>query len=370
MVSQELVSIVIPAFNCAETVGSAVQSCLDQTYGNIEVIVVNDGSTDGTPVALAPFGDRIQVVHQANRGLAAARSAGQQAARGTLLAWMDGDDLARPERIRMQVAALQALPEAGLVCSNFSAFHDSAGDFDFDPAHIDSYYESLRKSGGIAGVFPMEKIMQIDDIQAPVSLRWGHVYEKLLAGNFVHPPTVLARRSLLDRAGEFDSTLRYSSDYDLLLRASRAAPFAYIATPLLRYRRSPRQMSAAAVTGKLQLETVRILEKIRRDDADLELRRGNDLRRLSAEALLSAAYALARTDRAEGLHLVRKAFAQRFLPVASLRTLARLAAPNALIDALKRARKSGSASLAALFLDTEEMQGILDLALWAAVSLN
>jgi len=353
-----LVSVVIPAFNCAPFIEGAVRSCLDQAGVNSEVIVVNDGSTDGTRDVLARFGSEIRVVDQANGGLAAARSAGHFAARGEFVAWMDGDDLARPERLRAQLAALRAVPEAELVCSNFSAFRDPFEDF--DPSHIEAYYGTLQRVGGITRVFPDDKFVRFDETGIALGVRWGRVYDPMLAGNFVHPPTVLVRRSLLERAGDFDRSLRYSSDYDFLLRASRLTTFAYVDSALLRYRRHGLQMSRAAGSGQLQLETLRILHKARREDATLDARRGDDMRRFSAEALLSAAYALARTDRIEGLRLVRAARSHRFLPAASIRAIARLALPNSAIDAVKWLRERLWAAMATpILLENAEFQGSL-----------
>lgn len=356
--SRGLVSVVIPAFNCASTIEEAVRSCLDQTIADIEVVVVNDGSTDATRDVLARFGRDIRVVDQENAGLAAARSAGQRASYGEFVAWMDGDDLARPERFQVQLAALQAAPDADLVCSDFSAFYDAA--VDFDSSHIEAYYGALRQLGGVAAAFPKENLLRIEGWQEAHRVRWGCVYDAMLAGNIVHPPTVLLRRSLLTRVGDFDRTLRFSSDYDFLLRASRSTIFAYVDSPLLRYRRHAQQMSNAARLGQLQLETLRILEKAKRDDAALVSRRGEDLRRLSAEALLSAAYALARTNRTEGLRLVRAAQSHRFLPIASVRALARLAVPNAAVDAVKWMRERlWAVAVPPLLIDGAELEGTL-----------
>jgi len=122
-------------------------------------------------------------------------------------------------------------------------------------------------------------------------------------------------------------------------------------------------MSRAAGSGRLQLETVRVLEKARRADAALDGRRGDDLRRFSAEALLSAAYALARTNRIEGLRLVRAARSHRFLPAASLRALARLAVPNTAIDAVKWLGQKLRGTLAApVVFGSEEFESLFAVA--------
>jgi glycosyltransferase involved in cell wall biosynthesis len=367
--SDELVTVAIPAFNCASTIATAVQSCLDQTYAHFEVIVVNDGSTDATPDVLRTFGRRIRVINQSNLGLAAARNAGHRAASGEYIAWMDGDDLARPDRLKVQIAALRAVPEAALVCSDFSAFDGSDGDF--NPSYVGVYYGALQRLGGVETVFPNELRIAVDGAEARPKVRWGNVYDALLAGNFVHPPTVLMRRRLLQRVGEFDASLQFSSDYDLLLRASRFAPFAYVELPLLRYRCHEGQMSHAARSGKLQLETVRILEKAASEDLELEARRGGDLRRFSAEALLSAARALARTDRLEALRLLRAAQSYWILPSRSLAVLARIAAPNAAVDAAKRLRRILTGAAAGLLCcNRGELEWLAELIQLAAYGIS
>ena len=88
-----LVSVIMPAFNSARFVGQAVQTVLAQTYPQVELIVVNDGSTDETETVLAPYANRIQIINQANQGVSAARNTGIRAAQGQYIAFLDADDL-------------------------------------------------------------------------------------------------------------------------------------------------------------------------------------------------------------------------------------------------------------------------------------
>lgn len=259
------VSIVVPAYNCEATIADAVNSCLAQTYGDVEVIVVDDGSTDGTAQVLEQFGGRIRVLRQSNAGLAAARNAGSRAATGQFVAWMDADDLATPERLRVQVGVLASRPAIALVSSDFSAFFTGAPDF--ADSHIVAYYASVRRQGGVDRIYAHRDVIDPDRIvrDRPVLLRWGDIYVPLLHGNLVHPPTVMVRRGVFDTVGWFDESLRYSSDYDLILRVARTGLFAYIDAPLLRYRISAMQMSQTG-GATIPLETVRILERIRRCD--------------------------------------------------------------------------------------------------------
>lgn len=112
-----IVSVIVPTHNRAHYLGDALGSLRDQTLGEIEIIVVDDGSTDGTPALLAGFGDdRLVIVrHAVNRGIPAARNSGLERASGRFLAWLDSDDIARPDRLERQVAYLSAHPDTAMI---------------------------------------------------------------------------------------------------------------------------------------------------------------------------------------------------------------------------------------------------------------
>jgi hypothetical protein len=112
--------VIIPTYNRRAYLLQALESLRRQTLSPTEIVVVDDGSADGTPEAVTALGDpRIEVIrHDGNRGVAAARNTGLEAARGELIAWLDSDDLARPARLQRQAAFLAAHPEVALVgCS-------------------------------------------------------------------------------------------------------------------------------------------------------------------------------------------------------------------------------------------------------------
>ena len=109
------VSVVIPAFNAERTLGPAIESAFAQTYPKVEIIVVDDGSTDGTPAVLERYGDRIRGVRQKNQGEGAARNCGIEKAQGSLIAFLDADDLWDAAKLSAQVAVLTSSPEIGLV---------------------------------------------------------------------------------------------------------------------------------------------------------------------------------------------------------------------------------------------------------------
>lgn len=116
--SGPLVSVIIPVFNRADTIAEAVGSCLEQTYPNLEIVVIDDASTEDIDAALQPLRHRIQLLrHSRNRGAGVARNTGITHAKGALLHFLDADDLLEPDTIARKIAALKAIPDADLVCS-------------------------------------------------------------------------------------------------------------------------------------------------------------------------------------------------------------------------------------------------------------
>ena len=124
-----LVSVVIPAYNAQATLGETLRSVLAQTHRHLEIVVVDDGSTDGTWQLMQEFDAAIRTVRQPNAGLAAARNAGLVAAQGDFIALLDADDLCEPERIAVQIRYLQEHPDVLLCSSDFSGF-DAQGALD------------------------------------------------------------------------------------------------------------------------------------------------------------------------------------------------------------------------------------------------
>jgi glycosyltransferase involved in cell wall biosynthesis len=332
------VSVIIPAYNSAATVAACVESCLAQRHDDFEVVVVDDGSRDATPDVLARFGERIRFIRQPNGGIAAARNAGVRAARGDYIAWMDNDDLMHPDRLRLQEAVLEAHPDVMMVCSDFTAFTDEREDL--DPSYIATYYRAAGRDGGLAKLY--SETRELVDEKAGqhrrVTVRLGDVYEQLVDGNFVHPPTVMVRRAAFERAGAFDESIRVSCDYDMVVRIARTGRVAHIDAPLLRYRLSETQVSRRA-RATTPLDTVAILEKVRREDPSFYARNAARMRRRTGAALVEAAYWC--EQKAKGVGLLWWSLAYRPSPVAWVYAFARLLTPRSLVQAVKGLFRSG-----------------------------
>lgn len=209
-----LVSVIVPAYNCAPFVGQAIRSVLAQDYPWKEIIAVNDGSSDSTLSALKAFGDAMVVLDRPHGGAGAARNAGLRHAKGDYIAFLDGDDVWFPGKLSLQVRYLEEHAHVGLVFTGWTVWAESAN----------------GRPGGPA--CPTRSVL--DSSIEPS--RSGWVYHRLLLDCILNTSTVLIRRELVRQAGEFDETLRSGQDYDYWLRLSRMAEIHKLAAPLAVYR--------------------------------------------------------------------------------------------------------------------------------------
>ena len=218
---QPLVSVIVPVYNCQSFVGQAVRSALDQDYPNKEVIVVNDGSTDGTLDVLRQFGDAIQVVDQPNGGPPRARNAGLKLACGDYVAFLDADDVWIQGKLSVQVAHMQAHPEVG---TSYTRWH--------------------VWTPGQDGVFtpPVFASTPLNHVAVDTT-RSGWIYGRLLFDSELLTTTVMIRMSVARQVGEFDLNLFNGDDYDYWIRLSRAAEIACLDSVGALYRVVPNSVS-------------------------------------------------------------------------------------------------------------------------------
>ena len=338
-----LVSVVIPAYNAATTLPATLDSVLAQTYPHVEIIVVDDGSRDGTPEVLARYAPRVRGIRQANGGLAAARNTGLAAAQGQFIALLDADDLCEPERIGAQVAFMAARPDVVLSGTEFSCFDDNgvvAGRF------ARQYYSRLGGAANGAAAFFGEAasvnvapwLPQPSPAQVDMPVLVGDVYRHLALGNFIHPPTVMFRRELVERVGVFNRAIPNCCDWEWLVRAARAGKFAFVDRPLLRYRRSMSQMSGPRHKLQLYSDILANLRQFAQDDPELPRWGGRDYRRALGNASLNLAGALVETDRLRALGLLAQAATLGVVERKTLRHLAKALAPTPLVHFIQSRR--------------------------------
>jgi glycosyltransferase involved in cell wall biosynthesis len=215
-----LVSVVVPAFNAVQVIGRTLRSVSAQTYSRLEVLVVDDGSQDGTGGAVleaAAKDPRIRLLRQNNQGVAAARNTGIVASRGDLVAPLDADDIWVPEKLEKQVAVFEASPPSvGLV-------------YVWSAPVFDGHWAPT--------------------VSAPDLLE-GPVYLPLVLGNFLaNASTPLIRRACLTQVGLYDSSYRDQDaqgceDWDLYLRIAEQHQFRIVPECLVGYHQGPATMSA------------------------------------------------------------------------------------------------------------------------------
>jgi glycosyltransferase involved in cell wall biosynthesis len=211
------ISVIIPTKNRAHYLGGALSSVLNQSFGDLEVLVIDDASEDNTEEVVRSFRDpRIRYMrHSESRGGSAARNTGIRNAVGLLIGFLDDDDEWLQQKLKLQVKLLDAASDRiGCIYTGFELF------------------DSDRNER--VGVWtPRHR---------------GDLREKLLEGNVVSTTsTVLLRKSYLDRAGLFDEELPSMQDYDLWLRLAQFCQFEYIEQPLVRYRLHETRISTSLV---------------------------------------------------------------------------------------------------------------------------
>jgi len=233
-----LVSIIIPTYNRASIILTAVASVEQQTFTDYEIIVVDDGGSDDTRGLLeSRHNDKIIYLRkETNQGLAAARNTGMQAARGEYLAFLDDDDAWLPEKLALQIPILQQNPATGMVHCGYT--------------EIDEHGRVLRR------VQPDKK---------------GRVYHRLLYYNNIVLSGVVVRKGLAARVGCFDENLSGCADWDLWLRIARCCDIDFVDAPLVTYRIHSDNMHKN-IHG-METDTFRILEKHAPDMPALERNR-------------------------------------------------------------------------------------------------
>ena len=251
------VSVVLPTYNRAATVGDAIDSVLRQSHGDFELIVVDDGSKDASAERIAQFTDpRIRYVAQQNAGVSAARNRGVRQARGELVAFLDSDDVWKPEKLATDVAFLDRHADAQAVFSDVEKVDGTL--------FVPSFVRETKVFGSFVAEHPARDGIVIDR-------RWMLVC--LLSEVPILPSTLTMRRAVYQRLGGFDTSWRCFEDWELFLRFCRTERFGYVDQALTVLKISPdslhRVLSAVGRTAIIEL-LVRERKRLRGDQEALE----------------------------------------------------------------------------------------------------
>jgi glycosyltransferase involved in cell wall biosynthesis len=218
-----LVSVVIPCRNAERFLGAAIRSALAQTYAPLEVLVVDDGSSDGSREVAASFGDRVTLLTQPHRGGNAARNAGIARSRGEYILFLDADDLLGPTCAASRAHVLAAEPDVGLVAG---------------------WYREIDEAGRLVPRVPeRRRVTALPAFRQAVRRNWG-------------PPVGwMFRREAYDRCGGFDPLLRSCQDWDFVIRVALRYRVAYVPEVEAFYRK---------VAGSVSSDPERMLTEARK----------------------------------------------------------------------------------------------------------
>ena len=229
-VEPPLVSVVMPAYNVAWCIGRAIDSVLAQDFRSYELIVVNDGSTDGTLAVLDRYGASVTLIDQNNRGMSAARNRGIREARGTYIAFLDADDWWLPEKLSRQVELMTRRPDLGF-CSTAARVEDGDG--------------------------RLLNLWRCPDGRSEI-LETLFAQNAAIAGGC---SAVIVRKELLERVGLFDESLRGFEDPDLWMRLAAVSAYACIDETLVVILR--REKSVSRNLDTMRVAALRSMHKNR-----------------------------------------------------------------------------------------------------------
>lgn len=205
MADRPLVSVIIPAHNSGRWIAECIRSVVAQTYSNLEIIVIDDGSTDDTVEIIKGLDIKLNLIQQENRGVSCARNAGIEKAAGEYIAFLDGDDLLEEDSVEERVRFLVDNPECGYVFSDAIEFDESGqlhlflDQFPWLDLERDQFVQLLRKC------FPLTS-------------------------------SIMVRKQLLDKVGGFDTRLKHAEDLELFMRIALVSKAGILGKPLTRRR--------------------------------------------------------------------------------------------------------------------------------------
>ena len=220
------VSVITPVYNAEKYISEAIESVLNQSYEDFEVIVIDDGSKDNTLSIIKKYNRKIRWKSQENKGQASAINEGIKMAKGEYVAYLDADDVCMPDRLEIQVKYLDERRNVGLVYSSFYQINSSGEIQRFIRAH------------------------PYDDFV-------------LLQEDYIARSTVMHRKKCLDEVGLFDESITGDDDWDMWIRVSEKFGIGYVEKPLVKYRVHGENISLMRLKrlAYRRYTTIRILEK-------------------------------------------------------------------------------------------------------------
>jgi glycosyltransferase involved in cell wall biosynthesis len=264
------VSVIIPTFNRAHFLGEAIESVLNQTYKSIEIIVIDDGSTDNTKTIIEQYLDRVKYFYIQHAGISHARNEGLKRATGEFISFLDSDDLFYSYKIELQVQILQQYRSIGLVCSEASAFDDNGF---WEEFHLKSYHSPAYRRSDRRYEHIYSESVSLKDLGPAFEkfsdrkLYMGNIYDFYLQSLIVFTNTILFRKEIIHTVGLQNENYRLFEEFDFFLRCTKHFKVAFLDIPTykLRYHRdqisNTHHSDGLAITIEKQQNLLQIVQE-------------------------------------------------------------------------------------------------------------
>ena len=342
-----LVSVIIPTYNRAALLTEAVNSVLQQTYRNMEIIVIDDGSTDNTTEVMAGYGDRVRYTRRPNAGVNAARNLGLKQARGEFVALLDSDDLWAPFKLELQVRLMRQFTDVGFTFSNFEIFHGRSPETDLYLVRdgLATWFESVPdRVDPYTWHKPYEEV-KVPTLELPredFTLSGGDVYRSSLFCPYVLPSTALIRKAAIParlRFPEIDSV----GDWEFFTRLSKETGCLFVDLATTYNRSHEDAVRLTRVDPKLRIgRRIAMIDRVWRADKPFYAKYRDEVDEVQHALLLRAAKLhLLAARRAEARAHLKRASAivaeQRSLKERALRAAAAIPGSGVLLFAARAA---------------------------------
>jgi len=249
------VTVIIPAFNCANFVENAIESVFMQTYKNRELIVVDDGSKDDTAKHVLKYKDRLKYIYQENGGVSKARNTGIKQSIGSYIAFLDADDVWEKDKLEVQMEFFQRHKEVNLIFCSFK--HKKNKIILENNIYEDTFNFFKEYNYTIRNIFEFNS--SIVHQNKKVDFFWGDIYKYLFLGNFILPSSAIFKKESLNTVGLLNEKYRVAEETEFFLRYSRYNRIGFVNYPLLYYEvPDPDNLSGKRNTEKLIRNALKI----------------------------------------------------------------------------------------------------------------
>lgn len=229
MLQKPLVSIIIPTFNRAKMITTAIESVLNQTYPNIEIIVIDDGSTDESKQILEGFKNRINCLNTQHKGIAHARNCGMKAAKGEYIAFLDSDDSYFPFKIALQMEFLETHSHLGMVFTELSGKYENGI---FDTYHMRNYHRIWKRKGwNYEDVFELRGSAVFKSINRKINYYIGNLFDYVLVDTLIPMTTSIFPKNILNKIGLQNEIYKVGEDYEFSVRICKNYSVGFLNIP-------------------------------------------------------------------------------------------------------------------------------------------